>query len=121
VLKTGGCLLGTADSGSTFIQSFFHTTPWGVIAMLCPCGLDVVRMWITKDILTFVATNPGYPRVIRVMLRILARIARVPILSPRSFLKRTIDPFVTAGSVAFVAVKNRSVRSACSPFSIEKE
>ena len=106
VLKPGGWLLGTADSGATFADSFFNMTPWGVLSVLGAQGVSVERMWLTKDALLYFGTNPGYPRVIRSILRALSRVAKVSWLTPRRAMSGTPrDEFITAGSLAFIGRK----------------
>ena len=106
VLKEGGLLLGTADCAAVFASSFFHMTPWGVISVLSTHGMHLERMWVNKDALLFLGTNPGYPVVIKFILRLLSKVARLGFLSPRQLLKgEAVNEFVTAGSFAFVARK----------------
>lgn len=109
VLKEDGVLLGTADCAAVFASSFFHMTPWGVISVLSSHGMHLERMWINKDALLFLGTNPGYPVMIKFVLRLLSKIAKLSFLSPRRLLKgKAVDDFITAGSFAFVARKPRN-------------
>ena len=109
ILRKDGLLLGTADCGAVFAGSYFNPTPWGTIALLASAGLAIERMWVTKDVLSFAGTNPGYPAAIKLLLRLLSRIARWRVWTPRLLLAgRRRDEFVTAGSCAFVARKATS-------------
>ena len=117
VLKDDGLLVGTADSGATFVLSFFHITPWGLISLLRPCGIVIERIWCLKDALDYFGTNPGYPRLLGYVLRFLSRISYLRFLTPRLLFggaKR--DPFITAGSIAFIGRKRAIGREEGSPF-----
>lgn len=104
VLRPGGLLLGTADLGAVFASDFFHLTPYGVLSLLGSQELEVTRMWVDKDILQFAASNPGYPAMLKPVLRVLSLVARWPVLSPRNWLTgRPADSFVTAGCFSFIA------------------
>ena len=106
VVKSGGLVLGTADCCAVFAASFYNMTPWGLLSVLQASGLALERLWLTKDALEFCGTNPGYPSVMKPILRGLSRLARLRVLTPRNFLGgRASDPLVTAGSLAFIARK----------------
>ena len=106
VLKPGGLWLSTSDPGAVFVDSHFHITPWGLMDITANTGLCVESAWVNKDVLMYAGTNPGYPRTIRFLLRLLSRVARARVLTPRRLLRgQARDPFMTAGSYSFAAVK----------------
>lgn len=106
VVKPGGLVLGTIDCCAVFASSFYNMTPWGLLSVLQSSGLSLERLWTMKDALEFCGTNPGYPWLVKPMLRALSRLSRLQILTPRNLLGgRTADSFVTAGSIAFVSRK----------------
>jgi SAM-dependent methyltransferase len=104
VLRGGGLVLGTADCCAVFASSFYNITPWGLLSVLQASGLAPERLWVTKDALEFCGTNPGYPAIVKPLLRVLSRLSRFPVLTPRNLInRRRADPLITAGSLAFVA------------------
>jgi len=106
VVKKGGMVLGTADCCAVFASSFYNMTPWGLLSVLQASGLAPERLWLTKDALEFCGTNPGYPSLMKPILRALSRLSRLSLLTPRNLLRgRPSDPLVTAGSFAFIARK----------------
>jgi len=106
VAKPGGLVLGTVDCCAVFASSFYNMTPWGLLSVLQSSGLSLERLWTTKDALEFCGTNPGYPRLVKPILRGLSRFSRMRILTPRNLLKGgPADSFVTAGSIAFISRK----------------
>ena len=106
VLKGDGRVLGTTDCCAVFASSFFNITPWGLLSALQASGLVPHRLWVIKDALEFCGTNPGYPAIVKPVLRVLSRLSRLPVLTPRNLVhRRRADPLITAGSLAFVATK----------------
>jgi SAM-dependent methyltransferase len=107
VLRPGGLMLSSVDCIANFILSFFNITPWGIISVVHREGFVVERMWIIKDALCYLGTNPGYPRLIRLALRFLSRLATLGVLAPRRYFDRNKQPkdFITAGSFGIAARK----------------
>jgi methyltransferase family protein len=106
VVKGGGIVLGTIDCCAIFASSFYNITPWGLLSVLRGTDLTLEQIWTTKDALEYCGTNPGYPQLVKPILRGLSRISRLPLLTPRNLWRgRKADPFVTAGSIAFLARK----------------
>jgi ubiquinone/menaquinone biosynthesis C-methylase UbiE len=105
VLKPGGLLLGSGGGG-IFDHSFFHITPFGLISLLTSQNIDVERIWFAQDALQHFGTNPGYPKVIRYLLRFLSKAAGFKMLAPRRFLSGAQDyKFMTAAGIGFVGQK----------------
>jgi SAM-dependent methyltransferase len=108
VLKPGGVFLGVAAFGEPFHASYFHASPWGMLALLCATGFVPLRLWSCRDTLAALADMSAYPKAIRWMLRFVALIARVPWLSPRRWWcadRSALAALKTAGSIGFHARK----------------
>lgn len=112
VLRPGGVYVGTVSQGEPFHASYFHFTPWGMVAMFDGFAtLDVVRLWTSHDTLRALSRMGRYPRIIRLMLASLDRIhAVVPWLAPRRMKltrkQKEIDSLYRAGSLCFVIAKS---------------
>lgn len=107
VLKPGGVVVGTVSQGEPFHNSFFHHTPWGVVAVAAASGFRVERLWPSTDTLGALATMGHYSRPLRWALAALAVVDRLtPFLAPRRWLQwserqRQHDACGRAGSLSF--------------------
>lgn len=112
VLRPGGIFVGTVSQGEPFHASYFHFTPWGLIAILDGCvELQLMRMWTSDDTLRSLSRMGRYPRVLRGALAMLDHIHNVaPWLAPRrtrlSRKDKEIDALYRAGSICFVIAKS---------------
>lgn len=69
VLRPGGVYVGTVSQGEPFHASYFHFTPWGMVAMFDGFGaLDLVRHWTSDDTLRALSSMGRYPRIVRLLL-----------------------------------------------------
>jgi SAM-dependent methyltransferase len=107
VLKPGGFVVGTVSQGEPFHHSFFHHTPWGVVAVAEASGLRVERLWASTETLRALAAMGHYSRPVRWALSTLAVVDRLtPFLAPRRWLQwskrqRQHDACARAGSLCF--------------------
>lgn len=110
ILAGGAPFVGVAAFGEPFHASFFHLSPWGLVSLLQASGFKVTRIWPCRDALAALADMGGYPWVIRRLLAPLGKLAHVPALTPRRWLRKgkSSDPWAvltTAGSIGVVARK----------------
>ncbi|HWI16127.1 MAG TPA: class I SAM-dependent methyltransferase [Vicinamibacterales bacterium] len=105
VLKPGARFVGTAAFGEPFHASFFHMSAWGLAVLFRSQGFVVERLWPCRGTLAALSDMGGYPKAVRWLLRGVERAARVPVLSPRRWLRgdtsRAMDALATAGSIGF--------------------
>ncbi len=112
VLAPQGLFFGAVSQGEPFHDSYFHHTPFGVLALLQASGFTVRRIWPSYDTLHALATMGRYPRVTRVLIEILHRFARAtPFLAPRAFFRpsqrdRNLEALYRTASICFVAERN---------------
>lgn len=108
MLVPGGLFLGAVSQGEPFHDSFFHLTPWGLIALLQRApSLCPARLWGSRDTLDALARMGRYPHVLHRLLAGVAALDRgAPFLAPRrmrwSAEERRIDCLYRAGSLCFV-------------------
>jgi SAM-dependent methyltransferase len=111
VLRPGGVYVGTVSQGEPFHASYFHFTPWGMVAMFDGFGaLDLVRHWTSDDTLRALSSMGRYPRIVRLLLAVLDRVhSAAPWLAPRRMRlprkEKEIDSLYRAGSLCFFVVK----------------
>jgi SAM-dependent methyltransferase len=110
VLKSGGVLCGAVSQGEPFHSSFFHMTPWAVLTLFEAAGFRVHRLWPGPETLFALAGMGRYPRVIKHLLRLVARADRAfPFLAPRRWRwplrEKQLDELYRAGSICFLAEK----------------
>jgi SAM-dependent methyltransferase len=109
VLKPGGVFVGTVSQGEPFHDSYFHHTAWGLLQVCEAAGLQVERIWYSYDTLRALAVMGRYPRLGRILIRMIDRLlSAVPMLSPRKYFRwshreREIDALHRAASICFVA------------------
>lgn len=110
VLKPGGLFLGAVSNGEPFHESFFHPTPWGVIALFeADQAFAVERLWASMDTLRSLSRMGRYARLIKKTLGLLDTInRRCPFLTPRKMRwpakNKQLEKVYTSGSIAFVAI-----------------
>lgn len=107
VLKPGGIMCGTVSLGEPFHGSFLHHSAWGVVSVCRANHFEIMRLWPTQDTLKALSTMGRYPRVIRVLLKMLDRIhSGMPFLAPRKMRwpqrEKYIDRLHRAASIGFV-------------------
>ncbi|MCB1601644.1 MAG: class I SAM-dependent methyltransferase [Xanthomonadales bacterium] len=113
VLRPGGWYVGTVSQGEPFHASYFHMTPWGLLANLAIVGgFRPDRIWPTEDTLRSLATMGRYPRVLRYVLAAIDTVhRRLPILAPRKQRwpqrEKLLDRLFRAGSVGFAIQKTK--------------
>lgn len=111
VLRPGGLFVGTVGSCEPFVGDFVRMSHAGILDAVRTAGLVPDRIWACRDALEALGSYIGpYPAVVKVGLRALARLARVPVLAPRRFMKersadRALRELATAGSFGVVAFK----------------
>ncbi len=111
VLRPGGLFVGTVGSCEPFVGDFVRMSHAGILDAVRSVGLVPDRIWACRDALEALGSYIGpYPAVVKVGLRALARLARVPILAPRRFMQersadRALRELATAGSFGVVAFK----------------
>jgi SAM-dependent methyltransferase len=109
ILKPGGLYVGSVSQGEPFHGSYFHFTPWGLIAALSHSRkLDLIRVWPSEDTLRSLSTMGRYPRVIRALINVVHRFHETaPWLAPRrisfAMKDKEIDQLYRAGSLCFLA------------------
>lgn len=109
VLAPGGVFFGTVSQGEPFHDSYFHHTPFGVLALLRSAGLITRRLWPSYDTLHALATMGRYPRVTKIFIEIMNRFAEAtPFLAPRAYFRssmreKQLEALYRAASVCFVA------------------
>lgn len=109
VLVPGGIFFGTISQGEPFHDSYFHHTPFGVLALLRSAGFVTRRLWPSYDTLHALATMGRYPRLTRMLIEALHRFAAAtPFLAPRAYFRssareKQLDALYRAASVCFVA------------------
>ena len=112
MLKPGGIFVGTVSQGEPFHASYFHHTAWGVVCLIeSTASLKIERLWDSGDTLGSLARMGRYPRVIRVILKLVERIHNyLPLLAPRrmkwSHKQKRLDKIYRAGSICFVVRKS---------------
>lgn len=111
VLRPDGLFIGTVSQGEPFHASYFHFTPWGLVAALSGgSGLELVALWASEDTLRSLATMSRYPRAIKLLLGGIERLHRAaPWLALRRMRlaekEREIDALYRAGSLSFACVR----------------
>jgi SAM-dependent methyltransferase len=109
VLAPGGRFIGASAFGEPFHTSFFHASHWGLVSLFKSQGLVIERLWACRSTLTALSDMGGYPRVVRWLIGMIARLARYPVLSPRRWLYSNDSlaeaALTTAGSIGFLAHK----------------
>jgi SAM-dependent methyltransferase len=109
VLAPEGLFLGAVSQGEPFHASYFHHTPYGLLALLAASGFVVERIWPSYDTLHALATMGRYPRAIRTLIEILHRFTKAtPFLAPRAFFRgsqrdREREALYRTASICFVA------------------
>jgi SAM-dependent methyltransferase len=112
VLRPGGVYVGTVSQGEPFHASYFHMTPWGLVALLrSQPSMRLRRMWAGPDTLRSLADMGRYPRLVRALIGALDRLVkRAPWLAPRKarwpLRERQLDALYRAGSLCFSVVKD---------------
>jgi len=112
VLKPGGIYCGTVSQGEPFHNSYFHHSAWGLLSLVETSGMNVQRMWPSRDTLRALSSMGKYPRVVRALLRAIDVLhARLPILAPQKMLRwserdRKLDELYRAGSICFLIQKS---------------
>jgi SAM-dependent methyltransferase len=106
VLRPGGVFLGTVSQGEPFHASYFHLTPWGLVALAEAASLELVRLWPGPDALVALSEMGRYPRAIKAALGGIAALDRAaPFLAPRrmrwSEREQRLDALYRAGSICF--------------------
>lgn len=103
--------VGTVPQGDRYHASFFHHTAWGVASLVATAPrLKITRLWDSGDTLFSLARMGRYPRVIRKLISLVARIdRRFPWLAPRRAKwpesAKARDRLYRAGSICFVIRK----------------
>jgi SAM-dependent methyltransferase len=109
VLAPGGIFFGTISQGEPFHDSYFHHTPFGVLALLRSAGFVTRRLWPSYDTLHALAAMGRYPRLTRMLIEAMHRFAAAtPFLAPRAYFRspareKQLDALYRAASVCFVA------------------
>ena len=106
VLRPGGLFVGAVSQGEPFHDSFFHMTPWALVALAEASGLLIERLWAGPDTLAALNRMGGYPRVIRALLGMVGAIDRAaPFLAPRRMRwpesEKRLAALCRAGSICF--------------------
>ncbi len=106
VLRSGGLFVGVVSQGEPFHDSFFHMTPWALVALAEASGLLMERLWAGPDTLAALSRMGGYPRVIRALLGAVGALDRAaPFLAPRRMRRsdsdKRFDALCRAGSIGF--------------------
>jgi SAM-dependent methyltransferase len=107
VLKPGGLYIGSVSQGEPFHASYFHYTPWGLVAALGQRDdLALMRLWPSEDTLRSLAAMGRYPRLVRLLISVVDRIHKIaPWLAPRrmkwSEKEQELDRLYRAGSLCF--------------------
>jgi SAM-dependent methyltransferase len=114
VLAPGGIFFGTISQGEPFHDSYFHHTPFGVLALLRSAGFVTRRLWPSYDTLHALAVMGRYPRATKLLIEALHRFAvATPFLAPRAYFRSTarekqLEALFRAASVCFVAERKRN-------------
>lgn len=111
ILRTGGIFVGTVAQGEPFHNSYFHCTLWGLLSLANFAGLEVLKIWPCGDTLRSISTMGRYPKVIRLLLRIVETLHRwMPFLAPRRLFwkpeQKVLDELFRAGALGYVMRKS---------------
>lgn len=111
VLRPGGVFVGTVSLGEPFHASYFHHTPWALVALCRQTGFTIERLWSSMDTLKSLSRMGRYPRLLRYLLSFSDYLNRT--LSPLSPHRRKwtpkenqVDSLYRAGSICFSLKKN---------------
>lgn len=111
VLRPGGWFIGTVSQGEPFHSSYFHHTPWALLALVQQNpGLRLHRLWPSMDTLASLATMGRYSRVLKALVACADFLnTRLPWLTPRKArwpaIDRKLDQLYRAGSICFSVEK----------------
>jgi SAM-dependent methyltransferase len=109
VLVPGGVFFGTVSQGEPFHDSYFHHTPFGLLALLRSAGFVTERMWASYDTLRALATMGRYPRLTRMLINLMDRfVTATPFLAPRAYFRssareKQAEALYRAAGLCFVA------------------
>lgn len=114
ILKPGGLYIGSVSQGEPFHGSYFHFTPWGLIALLSQReDVELLRLWPSEDTLRSLATMGRYPRTVRSLIGIVDRLhVLAPWLAPRRMRwakkDKELDALFRAGSLCFLVERTKN-------------
>lgn len=112
ILAPGGIFFGAVSQGEPFHDSYFHHTPFGVLALLRSAGFVTHRLWPSHDTLHALATMGRYPRVTKLLIEAVHRFsAATPFLAPRAYFRSSVrkkqtEELYRSASICFVAERS---------------